>query len=273
MDFCFPSCTGQRCLSDEAFGRAYDELTAAERAYIKTAITRCIAALGSCACPESPVTSSRRIMRQGFSLQEEVRPADWALILWDGRYSGWVRILAALLPAILAGVPNILACRLALPGAAPFPAGVLASMELAGQEQVAEMGRDEALVLLAECVRQSASGRVVLLGEDKNLDALASEAARLGLPVRRKAAPVRIAVEEGLLSPLLRFAHPDLTFLPLNAVYTPFTAVFCSEATARNYAGHVPLVLTPGMEIFWTWRDTDVAFFQEKSLFAFSGPF
>lgn len=255
-----------RCIADDAFASAYDALAPEERALIKTAVARIVGALASCSCPEVSVVSSRKSMRQGVSLYEETRPADWAAILWDGAYGGWPRILAALLPAILAGVPDCLACRVgAAPSDGPLPDAVLAAMELAGQELVADVSLDDAFSLLTESAERGLAGRVVLLGADAGFDALAAKAARLGLFVRREAAPVRIAVEEGLSSSALRFAHQDAVFVPHDEAGGPFAAMYCGP---ERFAGRIvrsPLVLTPGQESFWVWQDIDMAFFQETS--------
>lgn len=266
MEFVFPPQFVSRYLTDAYFAEAYDALAPEERAQIKTAIARTIAVLTSCGCPESGVSSSRKTMRQGFSFHEHIRPAEWAVIFWDGSYLGWTRILAAILPAILAGVPNIMACRVgAEPPSEGMPSAILAAMELAGQELVADMSVEEALSLLDESAGQGFPGRVVLLGADECLDGLAAKASRLGLPVRREATPVRIAVEVGLSSSVLQFAHPDIVFLPHDEMYAPFSAVLCEEAIFDDHIGRAPLVLTPGQEAFWAWQDIGVAFFQEKS--------
>ena len=263
MEFVFPPQFASRYLTDAFFAEAYDALVPEERAQIKTAIARTIAVLTSCGCPESGVSSSKKTMRQGFSVYESIRPAEWAVIFWDGSYLGWTRILAAILPAILAGVPNIAACRVG--GAGNIPSAVVAAMELAGQELVADLSEKEAASLLDESAKQGFPGRVVLLGGDECLDILAVKASRLGLAVRREAAPARIAVEVGLASPVLQFAHPDIVFLPHDEMYAPFSAVFCEEEIFDDHIGRAPLVLTPGQEAFWIWQDIDVAFFQEKS--------
>lgn len=274
MEFLFPPHFASRHVTDAAFAEAYDALAPEERAQIKTAIARMIAVFTSCGCPETRAASSRKTMRQGFSVHEDTRPAEWAVIFWDAAYLGWTRILAAILPAILAGVPNILACRVGSDsGNGAIPASVLAAMELAGQEFVADMSLDHAVALLGESARQGLPGRAVLLGGDECLDILAVKAARLGLPVRREAHPVRIAVEVGLCSSVLQFAHPDIAFLPHDEMYAPFTAVLCEEELFDDHVARVPLVLTPGQEAFWAWQDMDVAFFLEKSraLSAFPG--
>jgi hypothetical protein len=266
MDFSFPSQFASRYLADAFFADAYDALAPEERAQIKTAITRTIAVFTSCGCLESSVSSSHKTMRQGFSFHENIRPADWAVIFWDASCLSWTRILAAVLPAILAGVPNILACRVGAPsGKGNIPSAVLAAMELAGQEIVADMSCDEALSLLGESARQVFCGRAVLLGEDECLDRLAAKAARLGISVQREAAPVRIAVEVGLSSSVLQFAHPDIVFLPHDEMYAPFSALLCEAEIFDDHIGRAPLVLTPGQEAFWVWRDIDIAFFQEKT--------
>lgn len=281
MAFAFPGWVEDKFVPDAVFGAAYDMQTAEERAYLKTAIARTAAAYGG---PDVPATSGVRVMRQGFCLQERVRPADWALIMWDGAYAGPTRVLAAILPAMLAGVPHILACRvMPQPGTASeaaFSPSILAALELAGQELVAELTPEEALTLVTECSANRERGRVVLLGESDYLVPVGREAARCGVPLRRLAHPVRIGIDAssvpqefaeppyGVLQPL----HPDAHFIPLNGPGEGgLCTVLASDEAAFAHMAHTPLVLTPGHEACWVWPDLCMDFFRMKSL-AFCGP-
>lgn len=273
MEFAFPAVLEVHLVADAAFAAAYDALCPEDRGHLKSSIARTVAAQGYCACPEVSARSSSQAMRQGFVLYERLAPADWAVFFLDAAYAGPVRVLAALLPAVLAGVPNILVCRVAPQGkTGSFPAPVLAGLELAGQELVAEMSPEEANFFLRACCGLDARGRAVLLGGDACLDVLADVAGKHGLPLRRAAGPVRIGVDEQSLPPgaaslgnVLRFAHPDASFVSHATGGGTFSAIYCGENAVPRHLGSAPLVIAPGQETCWEWPDIDVAFFRERS--------
>lgn len=276
MPFSFPDWLEARLVSDAAFGNAYDALAPEVRAHIKTAIARIAAVCGS---PDALQNRSARFMRQGFQFYEATRPVDWAVVFWDGEYAGPTRILAALLPALLAGVPNVLACRVAPKNSESFPPAVLASLELAGQESAAELSPEEAVALAEHCCRSPWRGRVALLGGASYLAPVALAAQNAGTLLRHKTENVRIAIDAGSLPGdyvtephgMLRFAQPDAAFALVppqkerGAAETGFSAVLCGENAARNLLCRFPLVLTPGHEACWIWSDMDMAFYQETS--------
>lgn len=273
MAFSFPAWLDAHLVADPAFGAAYDSLTQQERACVKTGIAR-MAAVEENLHP--PVEHSHRIMRQGFSLHAYVRPCDWTVVMWDCAYAGPSRILAALLPAMVAGVPNILACCVTEDGTSATDP-VLAALELAGQELAAVLPPDGALTLAAHCCETGASaranGRLILLGANAVFDNAAAIAADADTPCRRMAAPTRIGVAASSFAnhvpdKYLAFMHPDASLVPFDgeAVEAGFSALFCRPDRVAGYLGKAPLVLSPGNEGFWRWPGIDAAFFRETGL-------
>lgn len=273
MTFSFPHWLDAHLVTDSAFGAAYDALTPQQRACIKTGIAR-MAAVEDGGHPAAE--QSHRSMRQGFSLHAQTRPADWAVIMWDSARAGASRILAALLPAMLAGVPNILACCPAEDGRA-VPGPILAALELAGQELVAVLPPEDILTLVAHCCESGTSsqiaGRLVLLGAHPVLGDAARIAAGRDTPCRRMAMRTRVGIEASLfakpaLSEYLTFMHPDASLASFegDAAEGGFSALFCAPERAAGYLGAAPLVLSPGNEGFWRWPGIDAAFFRETSL-------
>lgn len=279
-DHPFPTWLDARLVPDAAFGAAYDAVRPEERGLLKTAIARIIAAQTECACPEIVSGQTVRTMRQGFVVHEHHAPAAWAVVFWDAAYAGPSRILAALLPALLAGVPDVLACRVTPEtDTSSFSAPVLAALELAGQEAAACLAPQDAARLVHDCCGVSARGRVVFLGGGDELRPPAAAALRHGVPVRHMAAPVRIGHDErslppGALAPdgALRFAHPDAELAPFAAGESGLAALFCGEESLSRHLGAAPLVLCPGQEMCWVWADLDSAFFREKSRGFAAGP-
>lgn len=273
MGFAFPAWVEPRLLPDEAFGGAYDALSIDDRAYIKTAIARMAAVYGS---PEVPFSRSVKTMRQGFRLHERVSPATWSLIMWDGSYAGPTRVLAALLPAVLAGVPHIMVCRVAPEDeGGGFPPPVLAALELAGQDLALDLTPGEAVNLIAECAESGARGCVAVLGGSEYLTVASRETVSRGLPLRRLMQDVRIGVDLSSLPDLysappygkLLFAHPDADVLVFReSAPAGLSAVFCGEEAASRAIDHAPLVLTPGNEACWVWPDLSMDFFKAKGM-------
>jgi len=266
MAFAFPDQTDDLLVADAAFAAAYDTCTAEERAAVKTAIARTAAACGGA---EDVSHQTRVRMRQGFSLYKVSRPASWTVILLDSTQASPARMLAALVPAILAGVPDIVVCRVVQDGT-PFPQGLLAALELAGQELVMECGPKEALSLVAHCCKTDTHGRLVLLGQDDIFGDVAHIAAEWDAPLLRYGAAIRIGIAASSFAApvsdaILRFAHPDadLTRVDVDIAQDAFSAVFCAETAVQQYLGMTSLVLSPGNEAYWIWRGLSRSFFTE----------
>lgn len=267
MAFSLPASLDARLVADAVFSRAYDALVPEERAVIKTAIARMAAVCGA----EDVVAGQCAVsMRQGFRLHRSFRPASWAVVLWDGAYAGPGRVLAALLPAILAGVSPVVACRVR-GDASPFPEALLAALELAGQELVADAGPEEAVAFVEACCKADPRGRLVLLGRDPAFGDICRFAAEYGTPALWYAAPVRIGIAAAsFATPLshdhLRFAQPDAEVIPFEGDVSQgnCTAVFCAEEAVPAYCDAVPLVLSPGNEAYWAWPGLGRGFFRES---------
>ena len=283
MAFAFPADIENSLLPDTAFAAAYDALSPQERSYVKTAIARMVPV-----CGHADVLGGTRTqaMRQGFSLHEAVRPAEWMILFFDAEYAAPTSILAAFLPAMLAGVSDILVCRVVgEKGAQAVAPTVLASLELAGQELCVELDAQRALALLKDCHAASLRGRAIFLGASEQLDFLGAYARSAGIRVRSMAEPTRIAVDVGSLPNeyaaepygMLRFAHPHATFSLVppqreRGAAEPFSAVLCGEEAATSLVARFPLVLTPGHEACWLWQDICPDFFLERSrAFSLSG--
>lgn len=268
MAFAFPGMVESRLVADGAFAEAYGAVAPEERAVIKTGIARMAAVYGPA---EARETHSVTASRDGFRLSTDSRPVPWAVIMWDGAYPGATRVLAALLPAMLAGVPEILACRVG--GDGEFPKPLLAAMELAGQELVADCSPEDAADIAALCGAADSGGRLVLLGRNAAFDRIVAAALERGTEVRRYAAPVRIGIAASSfatpsLDDFLRFAHPDAALVPFegDAAQGNFSAVYCAERAVPEYIGRAPLVLCPGNEGFWRWPGVGRDFYRAQSL-------
>ena len=268
MSFAFPVSLDEFLVADAAFGAAYDAVSPEERAVIKAAVAR-MAIVQEKA--EALSRYSVTMVRQGFTLHERTCPVSWTVVLWDAAYAGPTRVLAALMPAMLAGVPNILACRIGDHG--EFPAPLLAALELAGQELVAECAPGVALDIVRACCEADGRGRVVCLGQEAVLGEAVRLAASFGVPAYHMASPVRVGIaassfSEPMQDTYIRFVHPDGALVPFeeDAVNGIFSAVFCAEEHVVNFLGSAPLILSPGNEGYWAWPGLGTVFFRETSM-------
>ncbi|MDR3043015.1 MAG: hypothetical protein LBU75_01980 [Desulfovibrio sp.] len=271
-------------VGDAAFAAAYEATGDVDRARLKTCIARLHVLQGGGGAAgdvlEGRVGRTATRWRQGFTSIEHAAPCVWALICVDATWPSAPRLLAAVLPALFAGVGGVAVLRVG--GSGQWPASVLAALELAGQEVVADVA-PEALPALLEGLsangglagRDGAGGRLVLLGDHP--DGISARARSLGVSVWRDGpAPVigivedadAIAPDDRLNVPALRSAHPDATFLDIPAAPSgatapgfvpqstlppllPLTAIACAPDQASGWLDHAALVLGPGHE--WCW--------------------
>lgn len=148
----YPAWLDQRLVSDFRFARAYNSLGDERRALIKGLVARHYRLQH---CGPSQVEQSeafgifdRKLVRQ---------PVPFVLILVDALFDAPALMLAALLPALCARVPQVLVARLGK-GA---PDALLVACELSGQERLATLGPVQLQRLLFELAVGSAPGAVI----------------------------------------------------------------------------------------------------------------
>lgn len=265
-------------VDDAAFAAAYEATGDVDRARLKTCIARLHVLYGAAGgAGAGDLREERTAMRwrQGFTSLEQVSPCAWALVCVDAAWASAPRLLAAVLPAVFAGVGAVAVVRAG--GTGPWPAPVLAALELAGQEVVADVA-PEALPALLEALAagagaggmMGAGGRLLLLGEHP--DHISALAHARGVPAWRDArSPIIGCVPRGDATSepdrpdnaALRAAHPDATFMDVPAQprptartaslapFVPLSAIACAPAHASAWLNHAALVLGPGHE--WCW--------------------
>lgn len=151
-EWTFPAWLEQRLVSDFRFARAYNALGDERRALIKGLVARHYS-LQHCgpSCVEQSEAFGifdRKLVR---------RPLPYALILVDSLFDAPALMLAALLPALCARVPQVLVARLGK-GA---PDALLVACELSGQERLATLGPVQLQRLLFELAVGGAPGAVI----------------------------------------------------------------------------------------------------------------
>lgn len=258
---------GAACVDDAAFAAAYEATGPVDRARLKTCIARLHVLHGAAGGPGvGDVREGCGVTRwrQGFASMERATPCAWTVLCVDATWSSGPRLLAALLPALFAGVGGVAVLRTG--GVEPWPAQVLAALELAGQEVAATV--DPAALpglldtLAAGDAAGGGAGRLVLLGAHPH--GISGHARALGVEVWRQASAPAIGVArmpghaaaDQVDTAALRAAHPDALFLevsatPRGAPVTPLAAVACDPRHAFAWLSHAALVLGPGQE--WCW--------------------
>ncbi len=275
-------------IPDQDFGQAYESMDDRQRGWIKACLARLY--------DRHPPAVGWKVLetghpRAGYFTLSHSTPLDFAIFLLPLDFSSPARLLAALLPALTAGVGEVLVAFLLqdapakgassasspLPSPVPSPVpALLTALELAGQERACVLTPKSLDRLLAHLNRL---GRPGLLYSFPGLDAgVLPQPGPLGAGLGVAQAPVAAEAGVWLDDPddfdlaALRFAHPDLRF----AVFGPcprlpdkgfsrrkgdmerfsasaFDAVYLSEERMGQYLGGAPLVLGPGQEPCWAW--------------------
>lgn len=121
-----------RLVPDDRFAAAYDAVSEADRARLKL----CIARLHALYAPQQ-VSRSRtvRVFDQGFACATSESPLAFAVVLAGQEAVSPAKLLAACVPALCAGVRQVLAVLPPEPGDA-----LLAALELAGVEDALVLG-------------------------------------------------------------------------------------------------------------------------------------
>jgi hypothetical protein len=269
-----PAWIEPRLVPDQAFGQAYESLDDRSRGWLKA----CLARLYD---RHAPVPGWRVLEtgnpRAGYLTIAHAAPLDFALLLLPPGFASPSRLLAALLPALTAGVGEVLPVFLAPDqGEAPAPSpALLTALELAGQERACLLPPAELPRLLAHLERQGAAGLACAFpGAEGLLPGTGTLGGRLSQMRLAAVAEAGVWMEDAGDFDLaaLRFAHPDLKV----AVFGPcprlpdkgfsrrkgdihkfsagaFDAVYLPEERMAEYTGRAPLALGPGQETCWAW--------------------
>lgn len=287
----FPAWIAGRLLEDAAFVEAYRQVSARERALLKTCIARLHAWLG-----EGRLLNESRqaFWRQGFFSMERTEPLDWALVLLDASSVSPVKLVAAALPPLLAGARELLVARVGgeKPLTGPWPPALLTALELAGVESAIDLSRDEAAKLLCEAGEERGFGAALSLSED-----LAGELLRPGGGCPRSVKTWR-PEEWGVIGvwldaeasdvdlEALSWAHPGVSIevwggtggvRPPNSsvrdgnfdsfLNEGYAALVLPPDRAEEALGSCRVLLGPGGETCWFWPELSLDFFLRRSVY------
>ncbi|MBF0513961.1 MAG: histidinol dehydrogenase, partial [Desulfovibrionaceae bacterium] len=141
---------------DDRFAAAYDATTPMQRGWLKTTVRYLFELHHDHRRGEATQSAS---YAGGFAVSRLARPKDFALVLTPGPTAAPARLLAAALPALLAGVPEVAVAS--LDGKLSGPA--LTALELAGLETALETTPARFAELVRGLGETSARGLILLL--------------------------------------------------------------------------------------------------------------
>lgn len=240
----------RHALSDEAMGLAYESLGGEGRTALKLCIARLFRLWGESARSER----CEKRFAPDFLLVAHESPAPHALFVCDARYRHPAALLAAVMPALLAGVEEILPCFVQEEAEAVPSAPLLAAMELAGVERcfsAPAAGSEELFSLLQA---ENSQGRLVLLGTPPFGESLALAAHRRG----------------GIIRSLLRPPHYTSTssgrvmeqgFGPSLPDNTP-----ADPSAGQDDCGEPLMQLDATHENVWLWHGLSPSWFRNRRM-------
>lgn len=231
---------------------AYENLDAALRAHLK----RQIATLHEAWLPEARPVGRLLALADGASLARPKTALDSALFVLDEAYASPAGLIAALLPALMAELPNIFIVRQG-GGSAPLHPALSAALELLGREDVYTLPPEPCAALAAE-LGAGGAGRVLALG--------CSLPGAVCLPARLKIGLDASAVDK-IDEKLLAWLHPGVELVraktgaefddSCQAVISAGPAAVCQSA----------LVLDPAYAYVWFWPNLSPDSFRRESVF------
>ncbi len=291
----FPDWIQNRLVRDRLFQQAYDRVPPERRAVLKTCIARLHALMGQENCAvrrESAVHSS------GAISHVTRRPVAWSLLLLNEEAVSPVRVLAAALPPLLAGVEHVLVARMGKArGRAPWSDAVLTGLELAGIEMVADLSPRAASSLLLEMADSGSMGVVLcpdsMEGVSREAGLCLAESPNIRFWKPRPVTELAVFFPEDADDAdwdceLIRWAHPDVPLLvwsrdadavpeychPGAGVHSGSVAEFQSQeydyvfmpGSGVDFSTSASLTLPPGFEGSWFWPGLRQDFFHTEAL-------
>lgn len=277
-----PDWLAAKSVTDDAFATAYEACTSAQRGWLKKCIALHFALSG-----EAPVRSSIQCAypRLGVRTGCMQRPVDWCVLVLPYDVASPARALAAVMPALLASVSEVIVVRQGQDQAATvdsWPAGLLVGLELAGIRRVVDLTRQDTVELLKALLCGNSFGRVLALdsciasGLSETLAApdTLSRSVRYWFGPRPRIGVLRsidepMAESGATLADVLAWAHPDVApdvladhVVMEEAVYDALLVSAKDQDMVRQAAG---IVLGPGVEGCWFWPDLDRGFFLRRT--------
>lgn len=267
----FPSWIAKSLVADAVFGRAYARVPDHGRALLKTALAR---SWETSAPSETVASRTEKALRSGLRAVTSSAPRPGLVLLLDPAETSPARLLAALAPALAAGIPEVLAVRLG--GRGNPPASLLVALELAGVERLALLPKEQGPKLFEHLAGHAPACLVLALGSvpgpaawrgrlERPLGLWLDKSGDLDLEAVRFAQPDAVLEAWGpgtrsLTGPVVRRSGTFETFLRQG-----YAALYAPRTRHEACLGRAPLVLGPGCESCWLWPDLAADLFLERS--------
>ncbi len=282
-----PEWLSDRAVADDLFATAYESCSSAQRGWLK----KCIS-LHFALCGEAPAQSRIQLdyPRLGVSSTVSERPVSWVVLVLPQDIASPVRTLAAIIPAMLAGVREVIVVRLRQnkkSASSEWPSGLLVGLELAGVRRIVDLTATDCSKLLDTLVASGSSGRILSLDcgltsgplKNKFSQETVSRNIRFWHGSRPSIGVMRslsesIAESGDTLEDVLAWAHPDVSPELLASTSESEKAGHDALLIAAGYSPDTPIpagiVLGPGLEGCWLWPDLHRDFFLRRTLYCSS---
>lgn len=263
----WPTWLDGMALEDGLRTKAYDVTTPQQRACLKNALAFAHAFWGECAHTHRHETNN---IQRGFCYARAETPVPWVMYVCGQHYAAPARLAAALMPALLAGVPCIGAFHhTSMPTSRPRTC-ISVALELVGVEDIFCCNLDSIEKALTHMLDIHGLGRVILL-HTGDLQPLGTMLSCQGVPYWEETMPPQLYMHEDHTSAfdadLLRFAHdctPEVYKAETPFSYRPH-ALYAPQAPC----GYVPaLIFAPGMEGCWLHMDIPPMYFRQQYMCA-----
>lgn len=278
--FSFPDWINDLVPDDALFARAYQDISDQDRALMKTCIQRLYDWYG----PKKDIRSvTERCWKSGFESRAVCEAVDFVVVLFDGSLLSPARLLAALVPALAAGVESVLAVRVST--GAPWRKALLTGLELAGQEFVVDMTDVQVRKLFNELRETNRTGAVTVLGPKaaviKSSELQAASRISFWRPRFSRLAAVWMDDAHTFDLDALAFTHPDIVFSVFGAepelpadnfsyegdgfddfMDSIMDVAYLPPERMDQALKQAKLVLGPGQEGCWIWPDLYSELFQ-----------
>jgi hypothetical protein len=241
-------------VSDTRFAKAYYRTGDRGRAVIKSAIAAAFQAWQPSACASVAISTR---FHGGETRSEETAPRPWYALALDPGVVSPAQIVAALIPAVAARIPNVLVFR---PKArSGWPDALLTALELCGVEHVFSPSMKNFEYCLGFLRDEFGRGGLACLGAEpfwKKIAILAGS----GVRTHWLAPPGQMGqlVVSGITwdQDAIEFAHAGTELVSYGdasaLAHSEHEVVLAPYAAAPRSAR---LVLEPGREALWDWND------------------
>jgi len=270
-DFNYPEFLENKRVADSDIAHAYDILSSTQRAHIKNGI-----AFNHFLHKERANKYQTMVddHAKGYMYSLQKKPVAWTILFFTHTYLSAPRMIAALMPALLAKVPLVLAISLnGLPSN-----NALTALELMGIEDIFCMNNDkshlanadEALKIIKTLQEFNINGRVLFM-HNNELSTIVQKVLTHNIICWQEDRPPKLALQKNCkyTEEYFTWAYPDTFCTNINYDCENAEALLCSQDfynKNKNKLANIKFFLFEGMEGCWTHTNLRPEFFQQTNL-------